>query len=78
MTTEVVEAVFQDGTFRPMRPVSSAIAEGQHVRLVVEVEAAPDILALASAVYKGLAEEEIAEVERIALNRSDFFKASGP
>lgn len=78
MTTEVVEAVFQDGAFRPTRPFSSAITEGQSVRLVIEVESAPDVLILASAVYEGLSAEEIAEVEHIALDRSDFFhKAAG-
>lgn len=63
MATQVVEAVFQDGAFRPTRPVSSAIVEGQHVRLVVEVEAAPDVLALATAAYEGLSEAEVAEIE---------------
>jgi predicted DNA-binding antitoxin AbrB/MazE fold protein len=44
MTTQVCEAIFQNGTFRPMKPVSPGIAEGQHVRLVVEVEDKEDVL----------------------------------
>ena len=47
MTAQVCEAVFQNGAFRPVRPISTAIAEGQHVRLVVEVEE-NDILILAT------------------------------
>ena len=76
MTTQVCEAVFQNGAFRPVRPISTAIAEGQHVRLVVEVEE-NDILTLATDVYEGLSEAEIKDVEQIALERRDFFgKAS--
>lgn len=76
MTTQICEAVFQNGAFRPVRPISTTIAEGQHVRLVVEVEE-NDILALATAVYEGLSEAEVKDVEQIALERRDFFgKAS--
>lgn len=40
----------------------------------MESEEAPnDVLALAGQVYAGLSEEEIDEVERIALDRRPFF-----
>lgn len=70
MATQIYEAIFQNGAFRPVRPVSS-IAEGQQVRLVVEVE--EDVLNLAADVYEGLSDDEINEVEKIALARRDFF-----
>ncbi|MEO6907717.1 MAG: antitoxin family protein [Abditibacteriaceae bacterium] len=75
MTTQICEAVFQDGTFRPVQPISSKLAEGQHVRLVVQVEDA-DILSLATGVYEGLSDADVKEVENIALDRHDFFGKS--
>ena len=72
MTTQVCEAIFQDGVFRPVRPIAAALTEGQHVRLVVEVED-KDVLSLATAVYQGLSDAEVQEVEHIALERRDFF-----
>ncbi len=74
MTTQVCEAVFQNGAFRPVQPISAALAEGQHVRLVVEVEDNDnDILSLATGVYEGLSDAGVKEVEEIALDRRDFF-----
>lgn len=72
MTTQICEAVFQHGTFRPVQPISTELAEGQHVRLVVEVENA-DILSMATGVYDGLSDADVKEVENIALDRRDFF-----
>ena len=72
MTTQVCEAIFQNGAFRPVQPVSAALAEGQHVRLVVEVED-KDILRLATGVFEGLSDAEVREIEQIAFDRRDFF-----
>ena len=74
MTTQTYAAVFRDGAFRPLQAPSAELAEGQRVRLVVEVE--EDVLGLASGVYQGLSDAEIQEVERIALERGDFFEDS--
>lgn len=71
MSTQVYEAIFQNGAFRPVRPVS--IAEGQHVRLIIEVEEKPNVLELAARVYEDLSEDEVREIEHIALDRRDFF-----
>ena len=50
------------------------LTEGQRVRLTVEsASASNDVLALAGRVYAGLSEEEIDEVECIALDRRPFF-----
>ncbi len=72
MTTEVYDAVYQNGAFHPVHPIASSFSEGQHVRLVIEVEEA-DVLDLAGNVYEGLNEDEVTEVEQIALERRDFF-----
>jgi hypothetical protein len=43
-----------------------------------EIEATPEeILALAAAVYEGLSEDEIREIEAISLDRSSFFRRAG-
>lgn len=50
------------------------LEEGQRVRLTVDKLLSPDeILELAGHVYAGFSEEEIAEIEKIMLDRSNFF-----
>jgi len=68
--THIVEAVFENGTFRPVEPVD--LDNGQHVNLVIEVKKS-DPLALAQEVYAGLSEEEVKEIENISLDRENFF-----
>lgn len=74
------EAVFENGVFRPLTAPSD-ITEGQRVKLTVEAETPEDVLSLAAKVYDGLSGDEIDEIERIALDRRDFFggrKPDGP
>jgi len=62
-----VDAIFQNGVFKPVSPPE--LREGERVRLTIErqAQATPeDILTLASRVYEGLSEEDIAEVEAVA------------
>lgn len=71
---QMLEAVFENGTFRLLEPSAVTLADGQHVRLTVETEGTPnDVLAHAEQVYDGLSEEEIDDVERISLDRRMFF-----
>jgi predicted DNA-binding antitoxin AbrB/MazE fold protein len=79
MTTETIDAIFEHGTFRLVRPPTIPLRDGQRVRLVVEIEESPDaILALAASVYAGLSPQDITEVEQIALQRRDFFGSKSP
>jgi len=71
--TQVCEAVYENGVFRPVADATPNLAEGQHVRLVVETNTPEDILNLAARVYEGLSENEISDIEKITLNRSSFF-----
>jgi predicted DNA-binding antitoxin AbrB/MazE fold protein len=72
--TQTVEAIYQNGSFRLVQPEDISLREGQNVRLTIETEDnKDDVLALAAEVYEGLSEEEINEVEEIALDRNDFF-----
>ncbi len=71
---ESIDAIYEHGVFKPLnRP---GIPDGQLVRLVVETLSevtAEDMLELAAQVYDGLSDEQIGEIEEIALNRHDFF-----
>ena len=67
-------AVFENGVFRLSSQLELPLEDGQRVRLTVEKLLSPDeIIELAAQVYDGLSEEEIAEIEKIMLDRSNFF-----
>jgi predicted DNA-binding antitoxin AbrB/MazE fold protein len=68
--TQVPEAIYERGTFRPLVGPLPALAEGQRVQIAVDVAAPESVLALAAEVYAGLSEEEVDEIERIATDRS--------
>jgi len=69
---QTINAIYEKGVFRPLENL--AISEGKQVRLTVETSSdTTDLLELAAQVYQGLSEEEIDEIEQIALNRSDFW-----
>jgi predicted DNA-binding antitoxin AbrB/MazE fold protein len=74
--TQKVEAIYENGLLKPLEAL--ALPEGQRVLVTIEPQAeqlSPDeILALARRVYEGLSEEEIAEIEAIALDRSNFMQ----
>jgi predicted DNA-binding antitoxin AbrB/MazE fold protein len=71
--TEVIEAIYENGLFRPLHPEAIAVPCGQVVRLTVENASDPEPLQLASRVYEGLSADDIADVERIALERKNYF-----
>jgi predicted DNA-binding antitoxin AbrB/MazE fold protein len=75
--TQIIEAIYQNGMFKPLNPISEEITEGEKVKLVVETEKENEevnpIMKLAENFYEGLSEEDVAEIERIALDRSNFF-----
>lgn len=77
--TQTIEAIYQNGIFRPITPVSDAIVEGKKVHLeIIEERLSPEeMLELASKVYEGLSAEDVEEIERIALDRSNFFGERG-
>ena len=69
---DTVEAVFERGVFKPLEPVE--LPEGQSVTLsfvphkLTREEAEAEVAEMGK-VYEGLTDEEIAEVEPIALDR---------
>ena len=76
MLQQQITAVFENGHFRVLTPLALPLVEGQHVQLLLEIADMPnDPLALAFHVYDGLSEQEIADIEAVALDRSAFFEA---
>jgi predicted DNA-binding antitoxin AbrB/MazE fold protein len=72
---KVLDAVYENGVLKPL--VDLGLAE--HQRVVLEIwlpSKAGEESALEAwqQVYEGLSEEDIAEVEAIALNRSGFLR----
>lgn len=72
-----VDAIFRNGVFQPLGSV--ALTDGQAVSLdivVPETVAPMHITELPDwcNVYDGLTDEQIAEVEKIALDRSNFMR----
>jgi predicted DNA-binding antitoxin AbrB/MazE fold protein len=71
--TQTIEAVYEDGVFKPLRPVS--LPEHQRVSIAVSLptsENSNDVLKSWQKVFSGLTREEVAEVEAIALDRHNF------
>ena len=73
--TQTIEAIYQNGMFKPLSSVSEEISEGKKFKITIEVEKSSpeEMLELASHVYEGLSEADIDEIEKIALDRSNFF-----
>jgi len=72
---QTVEAIYESGRFRLIDPADLQLFEGQKVRLIIEPpdQSATNPLDLAAQVYEGLSDSQIEEIERIALDRDDFF-----
>ncbi len=73
--TQTIEAIYQNGIFKPVTPLEEDFSEGEMVELTVKNKklSPEEMLKLASQVYEGLSEEDIEEIEKIALDRSNFF-----
>lgn len=76
MESQSIDAVFENGIFRPIVPAALTVRDGEKVRLRIESSAVCTSLEQAAEVYEGLSPAEIADVERIALDRSQFFDAT--
>lgn len=72
---QTIEAIYQNGMFKPVNPILEEIKEGETVEIIIkDKRLSPDeMLELAGKVYEGLSDEDIEEIERIALDRSNFF-----
>lgn len=71
--TRILEAIYEDGVLRPLE--DPGLAENQRVLLEIRTERRDDDSSAIGAwhrVYESLSEDEIAEIEAIALDRSHF------
>lgn len=74
---QIVEAVYENGIFRPLKVPE--LSEGQEVQLIIQSKSkisSSQMLQLASEVYQGFSAEQIRDIERIALERQNFFEES--
>ena len=74
-TKKAVDAVYENGAFRVLGSDDLQLPEGQLVHLTVEPikEAKSSSLELLMHMYDGLTEEQIDEIEKIILDRNNFF-----
>ncbi len=71
---QVVKAVYEHGVFRPLQ--TPKLSEGQEVQLIVHSKnqlSPSQMLNLAAEVYQDFSDEQIYDIEHIALERQDFF-----
>ena len=74
--TKNLDAVYENGTFRPTGDADITLPDGARVRLTVErisQNVEENVLDLTAKVYAGLSDEEVADIERIAIDRTSFF-----
>jgi len=69
-----IDAVYEHGVFRVLDANEVSIPDGQRVRITVELATSKDVLDLMLHFYDGTSEEEIQEIEKIALDRRDLFE----
>lgn len=70
---EAIEAIYENGVFRPLDQVDGALVEGQHVKLTLQpLSAGESSLKLLEDFYEGLSEEDIQEIEKVMLDRSNW------
>ena len=70
-----IDAIYENGAFRPVQRDAVTIADGQRVRITVDDECEPEALRLATTVYDGLSDNDIDDIEQIVLERGNFFDA---
>ncbi len=73
--SQVIQAIYQNGMFRPTNGVLPDFEEGEAVEIDVRSRENTDnpIMKLAEKFYEGLSESDIDEIEKIALDRTNFF-----
>ena len=71
---QTVEAIYENGVLRPLKTLN--LSEGQEVQLIIHSKdqiQPTQMLQLAAEVYQGFSDEDIHDIEHIALERQNFF-----
>ena len=76
--SQMIEAIYENGVFRPLEADKLNLAEGQQVRVslsgyVADPREVEESLKEVTSILDGLSPEEIEEFESVALDRSQFF-----
>ncbi len=68
---QTIEAVYEDGVFKPVNPITIELAEGEKVKIVIKTEGhfEESSVDLAEKYFKGLSEEDIDKVITHALDQ---------
>jgi len=73
MSKQSIDAVYEKGIFKPVKQTEINIPEGKKVKIIIDTEEnSEDLLKQITSIYDGMTEEEIEEIEKIALDRSNF------
>lgn len=71
----ILKAVYRDGVLTPLEPLDLPEDQQVTITLHMPVQEDPDTALEAwQQVYAGLSEDEVSEVEQVALNRTDFMR----
>ncbi|MEZ5425720.1 MAG: antitoxin family protein [Pyrinomonadaceae bacterium] len=69
---QTIQAIFEDGVFKPLYPITLKLAEGEKVRITIEKkENSDENLSLNQKYFKGLSEEYLDDVITHALEDSE-------
>jgi predicted DNA-binding antitoxin AbrB/MazE fold protein len=72
---QTIDATYENGVLKPLQPLD--LPEHQRVSITIHIpvmETAEQTLNRWEQVYAGLTDEEVAEVEAIALDRDNFMR----
>jgi len=72
-TENIFEAIYEDGVLKPLEPIK--LSEHQRVTITIQpllIEDPDQELESWHQVYAGLSDQEVSEIESIALDRSHF------
>lgn len=72
-----VDAIYEGGVLKPLQPLD--LEEGRRVSLTIEeegigIESPEEALKAWQGVYAGLSKDDLAEIEAIVLDRSNFMR----
>ena len=73
---QYLDAIYKNGSFCPVNDAPITLSDGERVRLTVEPlpqDLKKNVLDLAAKVYAGLSDEDVTDIEKIALDRTNFF-----
>jgi len=74
--TQNLDAIYKNGSFCPVNEATITLSDGARVRLTVEPipqDSKKNVLDLAAKVYAGLSDDDVTDIEKIAMDRTNFF-----